>query len=209
MIAHGIMTQTTQERSERTYTARNRDSAPRVLVIEHPARAGWKLASDATPVESTASYHRFKMTIEPQKTATLVVKEYQPLFNRYMLTDVTDDEIKMFLDQKMINPDVEKELREIVKQKNEIALMNGIIEDRKSQINVIGLDQQRVRENMKALKGSAEEKALVERYVKEMNEQEDKVQALRREIADWGQKRDAAQNKLNDSIENLAMEATL
>jgi hypothetical protein len=208
-IAHGVMTQTTQEREERTYLMRNRDSSPRILVIEHPARPGWKLTDDEKPAESSASYHRFKLTLEPHKTATLVVKEYQPLINRYVLTNVTDDEIKMFLDQKMINPEVEKALRDVVKQKDSVASMNGIIEDRKAQVSAISTDQQRVRENMKALKGSAEEKALVERYVREMNEQEDKVQALRREIADWGQKRDAAQTALNTMVENLTMEATL
>jgi cell division protein FtsB len=62
---------------------------------------------------------------------------------------------------------------------------------------------------MKALKGSAEEKALVERYVRELNEQEDHVQTLRKEISDLQQKRDAAQSKLNGMIESLQMEATL
>ena len=46
IIAHGLMTQSTQERSENTYTIRNRDSMPRTVVIEHPARAGWKLTDD-------------------------------------------------------------------------------------------------------------------------------------------------------------------
>ena len=70
-------------------------------------------------------------------------------------------------------------------------------------------DQQRVRENMKALKGSAEEKALVARYVRELNEQEDRVQSLHREMADLQQKREAAQKTLNDMIEGLQMEVTL
>ena len=43
-----------------------------------------------------------------------------------------------------------------------------------AQVTNISDDQQRVRENMKALKGSAEEKALIERYVRELNEQEDR-----------------------------------
>ena len=62
---------------------------------------------------------------------------------------------------------------------------------------------------MKALKGSAEEKALVERYVRQMNEQEDRVQSLRREIGDMQQKRDAAQGELNRMIEALQMDVTL
>ena len=184
VIAHGSMTQTTQERQEWTYTIRNRDVAQRVLVIEHPARPGWKLTEDATPAESSASFHRFRITLDPKKTTTLAVKEYRPLVNRYMLTNVTDDEIKLFLDQKMINPEVEKALRKISAQKNDIAVLDAVISGRRAQVTSISEDQQRVRENMKALKGSAEEKALVERYVRELNEQEDRVQALRHEISE-------------------------
>jgi hypothetical protein len=209
IIAHGTMTQSTQERQENTYTIRNRDTAPRALVIEHPARPGWKLTDDEKPAESSASYHRFRLTLEPKKTTTLVVKEYRPIMNSYQLTNVTDSQIKFFLEQKMISPDVEKALRRIVAQKNDIAVIEAVITGGRAQVSSISDDQQRVRENMKALKGSAEEKALVERYVRELNEQEDRVQALRREISEMQQKRDAAQSTLNGMIEALQMEVTL
>jgi hypothetical protein len=208
-IAHGVMTQLTEERQENTYTIRNRDASSRTVVIEHPARAEWKLTDGETPAESSASFHRFRLTVDPKTTKTLVVKEYRPLSARYQLNGVTSDQIKFFLDQKMINPDVEKALRDIVSQKTNVSLMDSIIADHKAQIGAIGSDQQRVRENMKALKGSAEEKALVERYVKELNDQEDHVQLLQREISEWQTKRDAAQVQLNDTIEKLQLEVTL
>ncbi len=208
-ISHGVMTQNTQERQEQTYTIRNRDTAPRVLVIEHPARPGWKLTNDETPAESSTSYHRFRVSVEPKKTTTLIVREYRPISNRYVLTNISDDEIKFFLNQKMISPDVEKALRSVVAQKNDIAAIDAVIAGSRSRLTNISDDQQRVRENMKALKGSAEEKALIERYVRELNEQEDRVQALRREITEMQQKRDTAQSALNTMVENLQMEATL
>ncbi len=40
IIAHGTMTQSTQERQENTYTIRNRDTTPRTVVIEHPGAPG-------------------------------------------------------------------------------------------------------------------------------------------------------------------------
>jgi hypothetical protein len=209
VIAHGAMTQSTQERQEETYTVRNRDTSSRVLIVEHPARAGWKLTDDETPAETTASFHRFRVAIEPKTTKTLTVKEYRPVSNRWMLTGVTDNEIKFFLDQKMINPEVETALRSVVQKKNDIAVLDAVIAGRRAQVTNISDDQQRVRENMKALKGSAEEKALIERYVRELNEQEDRVQALRKEITEMQQKRDAAQSALTMMIENLQMEATL
>lgn len=208
-IAHGAMIQSTDERQEETYTIRNRDTAPRVLILEHPARAGWKLTDGETPAESSSSFHRFRVAIDSKKTTTFVVKEYRPVSNRWMLTGVTDNEIKFFLDQKMITPEVETALRNIAKQKNDLAVLDGFIANHRAQATSIADDQQRVRENMKALKGSSEEKALLARYVRELNAQEDRVQGLRKEIVDLQQKRDAAQSGLNTMIENLQMEASL
>jgi hypothetical protein len=209
VIAHGIMMQSTQEREEHTYIVRNRDAAARTVVIEHPARQGWKLTDDEKPAESSTSFHRFRLTVEPKKTETLLVKEYRPLTNSYQLSNVDDNQIKYFLQQKMINPQIEQALRKVIAQKNGVAELDAEVASRKSKISGIGEDQQRVRENMKALKGSAEEKALVERYVRELNEQEDRVQSLHREMADLQQKREGAQKTLNDMIEGLQMEVTL
>jgi hypothetical protein len=73
-IAHGLMTQSTQERQENTYTIRNRDASTRTVVIEHPARPGWKLTDDEKPAESSTSFHRFRLTVDSKKTETLTVK---------------------------------------------------------------------------------------------------------------------------------------
>jgi len=76
-------------------------------------------------------------------------------------------------------------------------------------VNSISEDQKRLRENMKALKGGTEEKALLERYVRELNEQEDHVQALTKDIAETQQKRYSAKSTLDEMIEKLQMEVTL
>jgi hypothetical protein len=208
-ITHGTMTQSTQERQENTYTIRNRDTSPRTVVIEHPARPGWKLTDDAKPVESSASFHRFQVTVDPKKTETLLVKEYRPVTNSYQVSNVTDEQIRFFLAEKMINPEIDHALHKIIVQKNSVAAFDAEVASRKAKISSISDDQQRVRENMKALKGSVEEKTLVARYVRELNEQEDRVQSLHREMTDLEQKREAAQKTLNDMIEGLQMEVTL
>jgi hypothetical protein len=209
IIAHGTMMQSTQERQENTYTIRNRDTLARTIVIEHPARPGWKLTDEEKPVESSTSFHRFRLTVEAQKTQTLLVKEYRPITNSYQLSNISEDLIKFFLGQKMISPEIEQVLRKVMAQKATVTVIDGEVASRKSKITGISEDQQRVRENMKALKGSAEEKTLLARYVRELNEQEDRVQSLHHEMADLQQKREAAQKTLNEMIEGLQMEATL
>jgi archaellum component FlaC len=179
------------------------------VIIEHPAREGWKLVDGEQPAESTTSYHRFRVTVEPQKTVKLVVKEHHPLTNRYELANLTDDQITYFLSQKTINPQVERALRRVAAAKDDIAAFDTQIAAHKAQMTSIAEDQQRVRENMKALKGSAQEKALIERYARELNEQEDKVQTLQHQIMELREKREAAQKSLNEMIEGMTLEAKL
>jgi septal ring factor EnvC (AmiA/AmiB activator) len=147
--------------------------------------------------------------VEPKKTTSLIVKEYSPQSIRYELTNLTDDQIKYFLSQKMINPDVAQALRRIALDKNSLGALDAEIAARKTQLSSIGEDQQRVRENMQALKGSAEEKALVKRYARELNEQEDRMQVLQREVSDLRQKRESAQKMLNQMIEGMTLKAKL
>ena len=209
VIAHGSMTQMTEEREEHTYIIRNRDTLARTVVIEHPARPGWKLVDGMEPAESSASFHRFRLTADPKKTTTITVKEYRPISTKYELTNVTDSEVDFFISQGAVNGEVEKALRRVAAQKNMLAALDAEIASRKTQISAIAEDQQRLRENMKALKGSAEEKALVERYARELNNQEDRVQSLQHEMSDLRQRREAAQKSLNEMIEGLQLEATL
>jgi hypothetical protein len=208
-IRRGIMTHTSEERQERIYTVRNRDTSPRMVVIEHPVREGWRLADGIEPAESSASCHRFRLSVEPGKTATLAVKEYHPLFTHYELTNLNDDQISFFLSQKMINSEVEEALRRVLTQKNGLAGLDTEINSRKGQITSISEDQKRVRENMKALKGSAEEKALVERYAHQLNQQEDQMESLRGQISELQHKRELSQKTLDEMLQGLSLEAKI
>jgi hypothetical protein len=209
VIARCLMTYISEDRQEMAYTIRNRDTSSRMVVIEHPIQSGWKLDEDMHPDESTTSFHRFRVSIDPKKTETLAVKEHRPISRRYELTNLNDDQIGFFLEQKMINPEVEQALRQIIRQKNDVASLDAEISSRQAQITTISEDQQRVRENMKALKGSAEEKTLVERYARQLNQQEDQMESLHKQISDLQQKRDDAQKALNNSVQQLSLEAKI
>jgi len=54
---------------------------------------------------------------------------------------------------------------------------------REEEMKKIFDDQERLRENLKALKGSSEEKMLVQRYTQQLNEQETRLEKLRQEKA--------------------------
>ena len=209
-ILRGVMIHSNELRERKTYTVRNEDTTPRSVVIEHLARPEWKLAADGPkPEEISAGLYRFRLTVEPKKTATLVVREARPLETRYALGNLTDDQIALFLRERTVNPDVEQALRRIVAQKNEVARFQMQIEQRQKEISRIFEDQQRLRENMKALKGSAEEKALTQRYTQQLADQETRLETLRREMADLESKRQQAQAALDAMIQEVALDVNL
>ncbi len=122
---------------------------------------------------------------------------------------MNDDQVSFFLNQKMISLEVEEALRRVVSQKDNVTTLDQEIGSRKGQIAGISEDQQRVRENMKALKGSAEEKTLVERYARQFNQQEDEVEILHKQISELQQKREQAQKALDELIEGITLEAKI
>ena len=209
-IIHGTMIQTSATRQDTIYTARNEDSAQRALLIEHALRPGWSLSSDTPkPEETTATDYRFRLPLGAKATTTLVVTESSAIETRYALTNIDDGQIQVFLQQKSINPEIEAAFRKIVEQKNRIASLDAQLAAIETQQEKIFDDQQRIRENLKSLKGSSEERALTQRYTQQLEDQETQLQKLQTQTTDLQSQRDKAQEALDAMIENLDLDATL
>jgi hypothetical protein len=209
-IAHGVMMQTCELRQETTYTIRDDDSSPRDVIIEHPLRPGWLIIGDGPkPDETTSALYRFRVGVESKATAKLTVREAKPLETRYELTNLDDDEITLLLRQKSINADIEAAFHRIIEQKTSVAALENEISKRDDETKKIYDDQQRLRENLKALKGSAEERLLTQRYTQQLNDQETRLSTLGRESSDLQMKRDQAQADLDKTIETLTLDATI
>ncbi len=209
-IAHGVMIQTSELREETVYTVRDDDTSPRTVLIEHPLRGGWRIAGDGPkPDETTSDVYRFRISVEPKATATLLVRESKPLEASFSLTNLTDDQIKLFLKQESITSEVEAAFHKIVGQKNRIAAIEAAVSSRDDETQKIYDDQQRLRENLKALKGSPEERALTQRYTQQLADQENRLEALQRESADLKSKQDQAQAELDKMIETLSLDAVI
>ncbi len=200
-IAKGLMVLTREQRQNTKYTIHNADTSPRDVVIEHPAEENWQLAKDGPkPEESSASFHRFRVKVEPGKTETISIDEFRPEEAQYVLTNLNSDTVAILVDQKRVTPVMQQAFERILAQKRKIGDLNQQITQRDQEVTEITKDQNRLRENMKALKGSAEEKALIQRYTGQLNAQEDRFAALRKEIADLKAQRDQAEQELERMV---------
>lgn len=208
-VSQGVMTHVSEVRESKTYTFRNEDSAPRTVIVEHPVRSGYQLKSETRPSETTAGWMRFRLPVAPKQTASLAVEEARPVEATYTLSTLRSEQVALFLKEKSINKAVEDRLRPILAQKAVVSDLESQISSREDQTQKIFDDQQRLRENMKALKGSAEEKGLLQRYTRELDAQETRLAAMQKESQQLEERKDRAQEQLDKMIEDLAFDVAL
>jgi hypothetical protein len=209
VINKGVMTQMSELREKKTYTFRNEDSTPRAIIVEHPVRAGYELRGDIKPVETTPAWFRFRLRVEPKQTSDLIVEESRPLQTTYALTSITKPQVELFIRQQTIDKTVEESLNKILAQKAIVEGLEARKEAGEEETKNIFDDQQRLRENMKSLKGSVDEKALLQRYTRQLNDEEDRLEALKKEAQRLDAETTAAQITLDRMIQELALDVKL
>ncbi|RPJ63177.1 MAG: DUF4139 domain-containing protein [Acidobacteria bacterium] len=205
-IAKGVMVQQTEERERRLYTIRNNDSKARLVVLEQPNRAEWKVAGTPQPDETSAGMNRFRVNVGPKASATLQVEERRPVSTRTLISDLTGDQVALMVSQQRLSPQAQQALAPIVAKRGELAAVEAEIRVRRGEIESIVADQSRLRENLKALKGTSEEKALVQRYTRQLDDQETRLDTLRREIAERERRQQQLRSELESMVSALAFE---
>ena len=204
-ILKGVMFMSREHHDKVKYMIRNSDTAARQIVIEHPVRTGWKLVDADKPEETSASHYRFRVAVDPDKTNELTVEEVHQDVSRSMLTDITEHQVEVLATENVVTPELQAAFRRVLDQKNQISRLQSEQQTRQKELESINSDQARIRENMKALRGGAEEKALLTRYTRQLDSQEDRLNVLHKEIADLQQKQSLEQQKLEDMVQHITL----
>ena len=208
-IGKGILQEKTAEVAEVEYLVHNAASEARTVVVEQPRRQGWELDSQPKPEESTASAYRFRVVTGPGETVRLHIGERHTLQTKYALANMGEEQLTVLLRQDGDPASVLAALQPVFAAKRRLAEIDVQIAVRNGEMNTIEKDQQRLRENLKSLKGTAEERDLTRRYTGELNAQEDRLAVLKGELAGLGMQRQAASEALNREIDSLRLEQTL
>jgi hypothetical protein len=205
----GVLRATSAEITEVEYLVHNAAPDARTVIIEQPRRSGWALDSDPKPAETTPTAYRFRVATAPKETVRLHIGERHTLDQYFRLVDSTDQQLTVFLHNANAGPAVMQQLEPIFAAKRAVAAVDTQIAGKQNDINQLVDDQKRVRDNLGALKGSAEERSLAKRYTAELNTQEDTLATLRRDLTTLQQQHEAAEADLNNKIESLTLDEKL
>jgi hypothetical protein len=192
--------------TQKSYTLTNQTQRSRVVYIEHPIREGWTLKDTREPDGKSARFYRFRVPLDAGQKVELIVTERRPLVDGYALTNFTRADLELFIARHNIDQPTREILGKLVDLKTRIGDVDARIEAINKEIAQIGEDQQRLRENIKALAGTAEAKQLIARYVAKADEQETRLEQLNKDRQAQAAERLRLQAELDAAIRNLSLE---
>jgi hypothetical protein len=145
--------------------------------------------------------YRMRLRIPAHSTAKLQVREHGPQFTTVNLQ--SQPEQREFLLQLIKQvPDAQKQLQPVLDAQGAVADLDEQIAKSKAAEQTAAADEARCRDNVTALKGSDGAK----RFVDELNQAEDSLQAARKQTADLEKQRGFAAARLDQAIANLSFD---
>jgi methyl-accepting chemotaxis protein len=156
------------------------------------------------PDETTDHYWRFTRGLAAGGTETFTVTESSGRQRTYLLANTGPDEVSFFLSSGFIDERVARSLREIISLRERVARRSEEVRQRTEERSQLFKDQERIRANIESLKSGTPQRELVARFVTKLNEQEDRLEGIARELERLSQEQREAQEEVNRQIQRLA-----
>ncbi|HZL37497.1 MAG TPA: hypothetical protein VFC78_19420 [Tepidisphaeraceae bacterium] len=201
-IIKGVLELTYKQIFKQVYEAQNKGKSDRFLLIEHAKRQGWTLEEPAKASETTDTLYRFEESVPAGATKKLAVREDLVNAQRISILPMDTSQIEIYLRSGPIPDDVKKALQQAAKFKYALVDTQRQIQEREQNVNEITQEQNRIRENMKAV---AQNTDYYKRLLKELDTQETQIQKLKGETKDLRQKQDQQRKDLENYLANLTV----
>ncbi len=199
----GVVYTTTKVRETKTYTIANRNDQERTVLIEHPVRNDFHLIDTDKPIETAADFNRFEVKVPAGKDGKLVVTEERQLNNNVAISNLDDNNIRVFLNSPVTSAKVKTALQEAMKLRWETAKTQREIGEQERQLKVIVDDQTRLRANLKEMPATA---AAYKRYLEKFDLQETQIETFQKEIKRLQEIEHSQKKEFEDFLANLNVE---
>jgi hypothetical protein len=203
--ARGVVTLHAESVLTTTYEIRNKGTTAKTLIIEH-ARLDDRKLKALKPWETTDNYYRFRVTLAPGEMTELTPDEIVSSSSEVALTDLDREEFVRLFSSSETPQALRAKLGQIVDVQERISALEQERGETEARSNTLFNDQQRLRENLKALRDSREEQSLRSRYLDQLTKQEDQIQASRARVDSLQNDVTAARKRLADLISALSWE---
>ncbi|MFW9782719.1 MAG: hypothetical protein ACFFFB_10595 [Candidatus Heimdallarchaeota archaeon] len=191
-----------------TYKIKNKTDEEKEIYLDHPKTADYKFIEKPVEPEETPNYWRFKITIKPKDAINFKLKEQRENYSSYYIWNYSrEDLIKrvgFYVKQKFINPELENKLKEIAESLQTLSNLKIKQEKLLNERDVMTDEQARLRENISVLGDDTQSISLKERYVNKLSDQENRFEAINKELDTLEKKIDNLNKKIEDKMNLLS-----
>jgi hypothetical protein len=209
-VVNGVFQAHYHQTTQKTYVLTNQTDKARVVYIEHPVRDDWVLSNDTQkPDGKSTRYYRFRVPLGPHQKVELPVTERRALMDTYTLVNFSRQDLELFIARNYIDATTRAVLENIIDIKSRMAAAEARLETINEEVEGIGKDQERLRDNIKALTATAEAKQLISRYVAKADTQETRLEQLNKDKQALIEERARLQGELEALVRGLAIDRQL
>jgi hypothetical protein len=178
-LVKGLLQLTRKNGFTQEYVIENKADRDKVLIIEHPFRAGWKLVDSPTPFETTDTWYRFRESIPTGHTETLTVQEEIIQGETIAILPSDLGQLEFYSRMGEIPKAVRDALMKAMSLKSAMVDTERQIKERQQQLAEITQEQQRIRENMASVSQTSQ---YYTRLLSKLNDQETAIEKLQSEV---------------------------
>jgi hypothetical protein len=181
-IHQGFLEATTRACEGRTYNLKNRSGHDRTVVIEHPFRPEYRLASKVKPAERTRDVYRFEVKVAAGKSAALNVAEERDLVYQTTLCSCEEHVLQQLVKGAREDDKLKQAVVKALDLKGKLSKTRRELTLRQAQLQEIGQDQARLRANLKEMPQTA---VAYKRYLEKFDRQETQIEQLQAQVREY------------------------
>jgi hypothetical protein len=200
-IVKGVFELNSKTRETKTYLIRNRSSHDRVVLIEHPVRATWKLLEK--PIETSRDVYRFEVKVPANQFQRQVVTEEHGGLRTDALLDKNSDEFRLLLADWPLSPQMKEALNKASEMYRRLRVASGEIGRLQEELKVILEDQGRLRQDLKIVPANS---AVHKRYLDKFDKQETQIEKLQEDVKKQLEHQQKQRKEYEDFLAGLNVE---
>ena len=201
-LVKGVLHLTRKQVFTQEYVVENKADKDRLMIIEHPFRAGWKLVDSPKPMESTETLYRFKEAVTAGKAAKVAVKEEIVQGETLAILPADIGQLEVYSRAGELPREVREALVKAMGFKRAMVDTQRQLQEKHKEVAEITQEQQRIRENMRTVSSSSQYHA---RLLSKLNEQETKIETLQAEIEQLKRTHDQQRQELETYLINTTV----
>lgn len=205
-LARGVMVVENSFTVTTRYEITPGKQAPSRIYVRHERRRGYEVKRLPPETETTFAAHLMPIPIQPGKPSVLAIEEVEPRRREISVFSAEGAKLGLYLQGSALPPAVEKQLRELIALRVELAKIDDELTALHQQRDDASERSAELRESIRAIERTPRAAALQQKLVERLTEATSRLEQLSTKLADRGAAHAETRARLTESLRDLRIE---